>query len=418
MRAKAISIILPLIAAAGFAAAQTAAPAAKPGPTLKPGDEVTIDALKSARWIQGKAPESWEPGKLYIIECWATWCGPCVGIIPHMNELFKKHSGKGLRVTGMNVWESRERSDDPEKIKAANEKAFKKASAFVEGRGAGMSYPVAFASRDSDFATSWLKAAGVRGIPHAFVVKDGKLLFTVHPSRLDDETITALLAGGDAQTKVIENLKAQDRSRAQTGAIMKEFREAMRTEDPEKMAAALAKLEKATPGAPFLPQMRIDLAVVKKDWDLLSKTVKSIGTGPNAMRVLGSLAYRFGGKPDTVPENTRKTIADQFAQALGKSPANPTGFVVLSRLYSTLGDKESALKAAQDATANCGTMPAEPFVKFAKSVEDGKPTAVSEVFTQLRKAMMKQAKEKSAKADRELKKNIEQKQKDSAAKPE
>jgi hypothetical protein len=335
-----------------------------------------------------------------------------------MNELFKKHSGKGLRVTGMNVWESRERSDDPEKKKAANEKEFKKAYAFVEGRGAGMSYPVAFARRDSDFATSWLKAAGVRGIPHAFVVKDGKLLFTVHPSRLDDETITALLAGGDAQTKVIENLKAQDRSRAQTGAIMKEFREAMRTEDPEKMAAALAKLEKATPGAPFLPQMRIDLAVVKKDWDLLSKTVKSIGTGPNAMRVLGSLAYRFGGKPDTVPENTRKTIADQFAQALGKSPANPTGFVVLSRLYSTLGDKESALKAAQDATANCGTMPAEPFVKFAKSVEDGKPTAVSEVFTQLRKAMMKQAKEKSAKADRELKKNIEQKQKDSAAKPE
>src|SRR6478735_4808346 len=58
------------------------------------GDPVTPDALGKAEWIQGSAPTAWEPGKLYLIECWATWCGPCVAAIPHVNELHRKYADK------------------------------------------------------------------------------------------------------------------------------------------------------------------------------------------------------------------------------------------------------------------------------------------------------------------------------------
>ena len=56
---------------------------------LVPGSEVSLSPVMQAEWIKGEAPESFEPGKVYIFECWSTKCGPCIGMIPHVNELHK-----------------------------------------------------------------------------------------------------------------------------------------------------------------------------------------------------------------------------------------------------------------------------------------------------------------------------------------
>jgi len=42
-------------------------------------------------------------GKVVALELWATWCGPCVGAIPHLNELadkFKDEPVQFIAVTG------------------------------------------------------------------------------------------------------------------------------------------------------------------------------------------------------------------------------------------------------------------------------------------------------------------------------
>jgi len=58
---------------------------------LGPGSEVSLSPVMQAEWIKGEAPKSFEPGKVYIFECWSTKCGPCIGMIPHVNELHKKY---------------------------------------------------------------------------------------------------------------------------------------------------------------------------------------------------------------------------------------------------------------------------------------------------------------------------------------
>ena len=67
---------------------------AAPQPTLKPGSELSLEPLAAAKWIQGEAPKSFESGKIYMFECWATWCGPCIAAIPHVNALHKKYYDK------------------------------------------------------------------------------------------------------------------------------------------------------------------------------------------------------------------------------------------------------------------------------------------------------------------------------------
>ena len=58
--------------------------------TLTIGDKAP--AIDIAHWIKGKKIEEFEADKVYVIEFWATWCGPCVASMPHLSELQKKYA--------------------------------------------------------------------------------------------------------------------------------------------------------------------------------------------------------------------------------------------------------------------------------------------------------------------------------------
>ena len=38
---------------------------------------------------------------LAVVDFWATWCGPCVGMIPHEKSLFKRMEGRPLAFIGI-----------------------------------------------------------------------------------------------------------------------------------------------------------------------------------------------------------------------------------------------------------------------------------------------------------------------------
>src|SRR5262245_47338286 len=69
--------------------------------------------LQVSKWVQGEPVKDFERDKAYIVEFWATWCGPCVASIPHVNELHQKYKSKGLVVIGQDVWESDVSKVDP-----------------------------------------------------------------------------------------------------------------------------------------------------------------------------------------------------------------------------------------------------------------------------------------------------------------
>lgn len=40
--------------------------------------------------------------KLTLIDFWATWCKPCVGAIPELNEIYEVYKDKGVSLIGIN----------------------------------------------------------------------------------------------------------------------------------------------------------------------------------------------------------------------------------------------------------------------------------------------------------------------------
>ncbi len=145
-------------------------PASKSVPiTLKVGD--AAPPLKATKWVQGSEVASLEKGKVYVVEFWATWCGPCIVMMPHLGDLQREFKNQDVTIIGYSAMDP---NNSEEKVQA-----------FVEKRGPKLGYTFAFAD-NRDTYKAWMQAAGRNGIPCTFVVdKGGKIAYIGHPMYLD-----------------------------------------------------------------------------------------------------------------------------------------------------------------------------------------------------------------------------------------
>jgi thiol-disulfide isomerase/thioredoxin len=68
----------------------------KPAAALHIGDPAP--ALKVTRRLQGDAVTTFEPGKVYVVEFWATWCGAPIRYMPYLAELQARFKDQGVTI--------------------------------------------------------------------------------------------------------------------------------------------------------------------------------------------------------------------------------------------------------------------------------------------------------------------------------
>jgi len=118
----------------------------------------TAPEVSAKDWINLENPLTLTKlrGKVVLLEFWATWCGPCVQGIPHLNELHRAHARKDFQLLTF-VEEGHQTMDK-----------FLKRSR--------VEYPIGLESTS-------LEDYGISGIPHAFVVdQGGKIIWHGHPA--------------------------------------------------------------------------------------------------------------------------------------------------------------------------------------------------------------------------------------------
>jgi thiol-disulfide isomerase/thioredoxin len=128
-------------------------------------------SLRVREWLKGTPVRSFERGRVYVVEFWSTWCGPCVAAMPHLSAIANKYK-ETVTVLGIDIME---RQTTPTSLRE-----------FVDSMGSGMDYCVG--SEDSNLMTTgWLNASGESGIPVAFVVnQEGRVAWIGHPNDLDE----------------------------------------------------------------------------------------------------------------------------------------------------------------------------------------------------------------------------------------
>lgn len=145
--------------------------------------------LAIAEWVQG-GPIDFKKDvgkKYYLVEFWATWCPPCKMSVPLLNDLQKKHA-KDLDIIGITSLDDRGNSA----------RAVKR---FVKSRGDDMIYPIAI-DKGVTTTDAYLVAAGVMGIPHAFLVgKDGRIVWQGSPLEPDLADVIAEVVAGRYDVK-------------------------------------------------------------------------------------------------------------------------------------------------------------------------------------------------------------------------
>lgn len=131
--------------------------------------------LTGLEWVKGDAIEM-EKDSVYVVEFWATWCGPCVAGMPHLTELQHKYKDQGVSVIGI------------------SKETLETVVPFVEKKGKVMGYTVAV-DREGDVYNSYMKAFNQGGIPHAFIIdKAGHIAWHGHPATMDGPLVK-ILAG-------------------------------------------------------------------------------------------------------------------------------------------------------------------------------------------------------------------------------
>ena len=245
--------------------------------TLHVGDPAP--ALRVGQWVQGEPVKSIETGKVYIVEFWATWCGPCRESFPLLNEINHRFMDKGLVTIGVNVSE---------------EDAGMTVPPFVKKMGKRMEYRVALDDRskigDGAMNKTWMEAAGQEGIPTAFVIgKNGKIAWIGHPMDGLDKVVKSVLAGTFDVAKEAERRKVEAAAEEKAGGIEQDIQAAIEKKEFDKALKLVDRMEKEFPDAEGMDMLRFQIYVTK-------------GDGANLLRLGKALAAKYNDDAEALNE--------------------------------------------------------------------------------------------------------------------
>jgi thiol-disulfide isomerase/thioredoxin len=311
-------------------------------PTLKVGD--SAPKLQTGQWVQGEPVREFKKGTTYIVEFWATWCGPCRVSIPHLNEVHQRYKDKGLIVIGQDCWEQ-----DTGKVEP-----------FIKQMGDKMTYRVALDDPSGGgrgkMADTWMAAAGQDGIPAAFIVDSkGIVAWIGHPMDLKDDLVDNVLSGKHdlkkAQLAFLEDTKRKEEWRAAMVQRQKVF-QAIRNKDWAEVDAKMAEAAK-TLSKENMNQLRLEVLLAKGQYDEVQRLAGELyppqSEDERAANPLNEIAWRMALDPQISADDLAR--AEKLARQADTVAGGKSSMILdtLARIRFRQNQREDAIALQQKA---------------------------------------------------------------------
>jgi thiol-disulfide isomerase/thioredoxin len=281
--------------------------------------------LRVSEWIKGEPLSRFERGRVYVVEFWATWCGPCIFAMPHLSEIQRQYMDKGVMVIAVNVMD-----EDLDAARAL----VKKMGVTVENRVAIDANTTG--EKAGVMAKAWLGEN--RAIPRCFVVdRDTKIAWIGHPMRVDGP-LHAIVAGTyDAAKQAEIDRTFQDLDR-QLGL-------AKRDNQWQKVLEILDQMQTVDPfSTPLNYTTRIKAWIELEAYKAAEKFVKEVVTESSDLRLMGQLA----GQLLTAPDKSKLDmdfVVEMAKKASGNGESDdPVALSALARAFEAKGDNTAAIK--------------------------------------------------------------------------
>lgn len=310
---------------------------------LKPGEKAP--ELTVSKWVKGEKVEKYKEDQVYVVEFWATWCGPCKTSIPHLTKLQKEYGDK-VQVIGVSVWENGD--DIPGQVQK-----------FVDGYGDKMDYRVAIdmytdpTDRNSGIMSqTWMKAAKRNGIPSAFVLKGDKVMWIGHPMSMDkalSEVVNGtfdLDASKADYDKYVAEIMESERFQARLAALQTAFAAGKQDFVSQEIDSILdqkdagKKLEMVNNFAMVAYQESKSPEGDKKYGLFVAEKVLKVSQEP-VVAYYASAAYEANGKHQKAVEILEKALATFEASEAAKSE-NMKGFAEALKSRIAVAKKSAA----------------------------------------------------------------------------
>lgn len=216
-------------------------------------------------FVKGEPVKSFEKGKIYVLDFWATFCGPCLEAIPHVSELQTEH--KDVVFIGIDVREQ------------GNEELDEQVAAVVKKLGNKITFRIAIDAVDPDaedentgkMARHWLDASHQFGIPCAAIVnKDGKVAWIGDPREMD-EPLAQIVAGKWDLAAAAKKYKEEIAAVKAGNELITAVNAALEGDDPTKV------IEVLDAGFAKTPELEKDHGVLKLTLLLATPTTRAKG---------------------------------------------------------------------------------------------------------------------------------------------
>jgi thiol-disulfide isomerase/thioredoxin len=296
--------------------------------------------LADVTWIKGEPVNDWQPGQVYVLDFWATWCGPCKATIPHVNALAKQYAEDGVRVIGVAIWPR------DGMVPTAD---------FVNEKGDEMAYGIA-QDISGKTAETFMRGTLSNGIPTVMVVnRAGMLAWIGHPKDLAEPLAKIVAGTADmdaliaADKKRRDMLLKQERMQEAMSSIVPKLNAAYEAQDwPAALAAAdeLVALDKTDPN---FARLKYSLLLKSGDAKAASQYGAGLvaGTFKESAQGLNELAWFIvDPEGDVVAEQRDLALAMSAAVRADELTGHKDASIIdtLARVHFSKGDVTKALE--------------------------------------------------------------------------